>query len=207
MLIGTTTIAVDFVSKTFQLSDGSIVNCFIYDTAGQEKFNSINETYYKKADAVLLVYDVTNRLSFDLVKEYYSKKIKELCKKNIPIILLGNKTDKVKERKVQQEEGVKLAFAHKYKFKETSCLKNENVSDSFEALIEMWNLEELKKTKRNENFEIIEKDSEKITENIKGEDKDKNDENSKQKTITITIENNLKEKKKGSKCCLSFKKN
>ena len=207
MLIGTTTIAVDFVSKTFQLSDGSIVNCFIYDTAGQEKFNSINETYYKKADAVLLVYDVTNRLSFDLVKEYYSKKIKELCKKNIPIILLGNKTDKVKERKVQQEEGVKLALAHNYKFNETSCLKNDNVSDSFEALIEMWNLEELKKTKRNEILEIIGKDSENITENIKGEDKDKNDENSKQKAITITIENNLKEKKKGSKCCLSFKKN
>ena len=42
---------------------------------------------------------------------------------------------------MKQEEGIALALSHNYKFKETSCMKNENVADSFEALIELWNVE------------------------------------------------------------------
>ena len=136
---------VDFVPKSFQLSDGSIVNCLIYDTCGQERYNSINETYYRKADAVLLVYDITNKESFEAIKNYYCIKIRQLCKSNIPIILLGNKTDKENERKIKTEEGIDLALKEKLKFKETSCQKNENVADAFEALIEMWNSENKKK--------------------------------------------------------------
>ncbi len=97
--------------------------------------------YYKKAHAVLLVYDITNRESFESIKNYYCDKVQELCQKDIPVILLGNKTDEEDERKVTQEEGISLAISHNYKFKETSCLKNENVSDAFEALIEMWNVD------------------------------------------------------------------
>jgi small GTP-binding protein len=147
------TIGLDIVSKSFQLADGSVVSCCIYDTGGQEKFNSINESYYKKANAVLLVYDITRRKTFDEIKDYYCDKIKDICKKDIPIILLGNKTDIEDERKVPQEEGIALALSHNYKFKETSALKNENVADAFEALIELWNVEYQKKlaskTRRN----------------------------------------------------------
>ena len=135
---------VDFVPKSFQLSDGSIVNCLIYDTCGQERYNSINETYYRKADAVLLVYDITNKESFEAIKNYYCIKIRQLCKSNIPIILLGNKTDRESERQIKTEEGIDLALKEKLKFKETSCQKNENVADAFEALIEMWNIENKK---------------------------------------------------------------
>ena len=117
----------------------------IYDTAGQERFNAINESYYQKADAILLVYDISNRKSFEQIRNYYCPKIEENCKKNIPIILLGNKTDKENEREVSIEEGAELAVEHKFKFKETSCVKNENVADAFEALIEMWNVEYRKK--------------------------------------------------------------
>ena len=117
----------------------------IYDTAGQERFNSINETYYKKADAVLLVYDITNKESFDKIREYYCPKIKEFCKKNIPIILLGNKTDKESERKISMDDGVALSVEYKFKFCQTSCLKNENVANAFEALIELWNFENQKR--------------------------------------------------------------
>ena len=145
MLIGSSTLAIDFISKTFQLSDGSIVNCLIYDTCGQERYNSMNESYFRKADAALLVYDISNRKTFEIVKDYYCPKIKEFCKKNIPIILLGNKADKENLRQIQPEEGAQLALKEKYKFKETSCLKNINVADAFEALIELWNIEFLKK--------------------------------------------------------------
>ena len=132
---------IDLIPKIFQLADGSVVKFQIYDTCGQERYNSINEFYYRRADAILLVYDISNRNSFLKIRDYYCDKIKELCNKDIPIILLGNKTDLEDERKVPQEEGIALALSHNYKFKETSCMKNENVADSFEALIELWNVE------------------------------------------------------------------
>ena len=125
--------------RTFQLSDGSIVNYFIHDTAGQERYKSLCESYYRKAEAILLVYDISDRKSFETIEKYYCRKIKELCKKNIPVILLGNKADKEDEREVPLDEGVKLSNKENYSFKETSCLKNENVADAFETLIEMWN--------------------------------------------------------------------
>jgi len=151
------TMGIDFFAKSFQLSDGSVVNCLIYDTAGQERYNSINESYYQKADAILLVYDISKRKSFDQIKNYYCPKIEENCKKNIPIILLGNKADKENERQVSIGEGAELALEHKFKFKETSCIKNINVADAFEALIEMWNVEYHKKSSihitRDENMQ------------------------------------------------------
>ena len=157
MLIETATSAIDFYAKTFQLSDGSVVNCFIYDTCGQERYKAINQSYYRKADAALLVYDISEKKSFDVIRDYYCPKIKQFCKKDIPIILLGNKTDKEQLRQIKTEEGIELALKEKYKFKETSCLKNENVADAFEALIEMWNIENQKKTifernRRNSNY-------------------------------------------------------
>ena len=176
MLIDTPTLAIDFISKTFQLSDGSIVNCLIYDTCGQERYNSINESYYRKADAALLVYDISKRKTFEVVKDYYCPKIKEFCKKNIPIILLGNKADKENLREIKPEEGVELALQEKYKFKETSCLKNENVADAFEALIELWNIEILKK-------KILTKNRRPSLEKIN--DKEKGDVKNILKTYTI----------------------
>ena len=111
------------------------------DTAGQERFKSINTSYYRNADCCLLVYDITNYQSFIDCKDYYVKNIKEKCKKNIKVILLGNKADLQKERKVPPEDGASLALNNDYMFKETSCVKNENVADAFETLIEITNLE------------------------------------------------------------------
>ena len=139
------TAGVDFFIKTFQLSDGSIVNCLIYDTGGQEKFKSINSQYYRKANAILLLYDITKKDSFDEIKDYYSKEIRERCNKNIPVVLIGNKLDLENEREVSQEEAIILAKQENYVFRETSCKTNQNVANAFEALIELWNNEERKK--------------------------------------------------------------
>ena len=51
------------------------------DTAGQERFKAINTSYYRKADCCLLVYDITNRKSFEEIENYFNEKIKEKCKK------------------------------------------------------------------------------------------------------------------------------
>ena len=139
------TAGLDFFTKTFQLSDGSVVNCLIYDTGGQEKFKSINSQYYRKANAILLLYDITKKDSFDEINNYYSKEIRERCNKNIPVVLIGNKLDLENEREVSQEEAIILAKQENYVFRETSCKTNQNVANAFEALIELWNNEERKK--------------------------------------------------------------
>ena len=71
--------------------------------------------------------------------------MKKFCKKNIPVILLGNKADLEEQRQVSQDEAIQLALNEKIKFKEISCLKNQNVGDAFETLIELWNIENQKK--------------------------------------------------------------
>ena len=85
-----------------------------------------------------MVYDISARKSFDEVKNYYCEKIKELCNPNIPIILLGNKTDKEEERQVEQNEGASLALSYNYIFKETSALKNDygilNIEKNYQKL-------------------------------------------------------------------------
>ena len=98
-------------------------------------------SYYQKADCVLLVYDISNRYSFDKCKNYYNPALKKKCKKDIKVILLGNKTDLEDLRQVPSEEGAGFALECNYIFIETSCLKNKNVANAFETLIEITNIE------------------------------------------------------------------
>ena len=124
----------------YKLSDGSIINVHINDTCGQERYNAIWEKYYKKADGILLVYDISSKPSFEKIANYYVGKIRDNCKKGIPIILLGNKTDLEDQREVTKEVAINLSISQEFIFKESSCLKDENVADAFETIFEMWNI-------------------------------------------------------------------
>ena len=104
-----TTLGIDNQFQCVQLSDGSIIKLRVLDTAGQEKFNALSEIYYKEADCCLLMYDITSMESFDKVKNYYVETIKNMCKKGIKIILLGNKTDLNNQRQVSDVDGKDLA--------------------------------------------------------------------------------------------------
>ena len=202
-LINLATIGFQFSPKSYQLSDGSAIDCHILDTGGQEKFFALNESYYKKSDAVLLVYDITNKNSFFTIRNYYMEKIKELCTKNIPIILLGNKTDLEEKRVVSHEEGAALALSYNILFQETSCLKNENVADAFETLIELWNTEYKKKqsymNRRKSGGGLLKPNENKIrrTQTIDYHSKKEEDTS---KSITLKKEK-IKKRKKREKCC------
>lgn len=198
--------------RTFQLSDGSITNCMIYDTAGQERFDSLNYTYFKKADAILLVYDISHRNSFEKIKNVYVQAIKDRCKENIPILLLGSKTDKEDQRQVSYEEGIELALEEDYEFQESCCIKNINVAGAFEVLIERWNFENHKNQgqikKKNSDDKLkksltsrLEKKMKRIKSesNISTPKSDKKKENKGRNSIKLTRES-LKPKPK-SKCC------
>ena len=154
-IVKLSTIGIVHGFHTFQLSDGSLVNVDIVDTAGQENFRSLNSQYYKKADGCLLVYEITNKKSFESIKDYYNEQIQEKCKKDIKVIVLGNKTDLEEKREVNPEEGANFASKNGYMFLETSCLKNKNVADSFETLIELIYRETEEKNLSNLSGNII----------------------------------------------------
>ena len=148
-LINVATIGIDHCFSSYQLSDGSLVNVKIVDTGGQEKFRALSHQYYRNANGCLLVYDITSKKSFDEIKDYFCEQIEDNCKEDIKIILLGNKTDLEENRKVSSEEGANFAIQKRYTFLETSCLKNKNVADSFETLIELTYEKVLEKGKEN----------------------------------------------------------
>ena len=141
----------DYYSETVQVPDGSYVNCEIMDTGGQEEFNAQNKIYYKRADCCLLVYDITNQQSFDEIENYYVKEIKDNCIENIPVILLGNKTDLEGQRVITIKDGTDLATKYNFTFMETSCEENYNVANAFETLILMTNDEMIKNKRFNYN--------------------------------------------------------
>ena len=143
-----TTIGIPHYFSTYKLSDGSLVNVKIIDTAGQEKFRALSKNYYKKADCCLLVYDISKRQSFEECKDFYNKNIKDKCQKDIQVIVLGNKSDLEDKREVSSEEGAKFSEENNYLFMETSCLKNTNVADAFDTLIEITNIEAKKNGKK-----------------------------------------------------------
>ena len=119
------------------------------DTVGQEKYNALNENFYKQANCCLLVYDITNKESFIKIKNYYVNKIKENCKSIVKVVLLGNKTDLNDKREVSDKDGHDLALKNNYIFMESSCKNNYNVSDAFTALVEMTNLDCTKEKNKN----------------------------------------------------------
>ena len=147
------------------------------DTGGQEIYDSQNRTYYKRADCCLLVYDITREETFNAIENFYINEINNNCKENIIIILLGNKTDLEKDRKISKQKGSELADKYKFFFMETSCVKNHNVADAFETLIIATNTE-LEKEKLNvkEKVDIEKKEKDKKNFKIKIEKEEDNNE-------------------------------
>ncbi len=104
----------------------------IWDTAGQEKFRSLPQTFYR-GNGILLVYSTTNRESFEGLY-YWLDGIKKYSN-NTAKILIGNITDPEREREVLYQEGKDFAEVNGMEFIETCPKKNENVDEAFEMLV------------------------------------------------------------------------
>ncbi|KAK9127557.1 hypothetical protein Syun_016354 [Stephania yunnanensis] len=128
------TIGVDFKIKLLTV-DGKKVKLTIWDTAGQEKFRTLTSSYYRGAQGIILVYDVTRRETFANLSTVWAKEI-ELYSTNQDCIkmLVGNKVDRDGERVVTREEGIALAKDLGCLFLECSAKTRENVQQCFEEL-------------------------------------------------------------------------
>ena len=135
------TIGVDFVRifiiisqklKTLEV-DGKKVKLQIWDTAGQEKFRNINASYYKGANGILVVYDITNRETFDGLTSWLIE-IEKNSSKDVYKLLIGNKNDLDEKRQITYNEGKEFASINGMEFFETSAKTAYKVQDAFELL-------------------------------------------------------------------------
>ena len=140
------TIGVDFVIKKILIFNkfllqklktlevnGKKVKLQIWDTAGQERFKNITASYYRGGNGVLVVYDITDRDSFENLNSWLIE-IEKNANKNVYKLLIGNKCDLEDKRKVTYQEGKDFAESNGMKFIETSTKTASKVQEAFELL-------------------------------------------------------------------------
>jgi len=124
------TIGAAFLTQTVALND-TTVKFEIWDTAGQERYHSLAPMYYRGAAAAIVVFDITNRDSFQRAKQWV-KELQRQGNPNIVIALAGNKVDlSPSKRKVEAEEAQAYADDNGIMFKETSAKTAHNVNELF----------------------------------------------------------------------------
>ena len=134
------TIGVDFLMKSVVIN-GQTVKLQLWDTAGQEKYKSMVSSYYRGANAALIIFDITSRATFDALPVWI-----ENFYKNGPeqknIILIGNKKDLEEERQVTQEEAQIFSETNNMIYFETSAKDGDNIDYVFnyaaEKLLEFY---------------------------------------------------------------------
>ena len=105
----------------------------IWDTAGQERFKNITASYYKGGNGILVVYDITDRESFENINSWLIE-VEKNANKNIFKLLVGNKCDLESDRKIKYQEGKDFADSNGMKFIETSAKTDQKVGEAFELL-------------------------------------------------------------------------
>ncbi|MFW9866801.1 MAG: Rab family GTPase [Candidatus Thorarchaeota archaeon] len=132
------TLGVSVSEKVIKVND-NLVNLILWDIAGQSKFEVMRRHFYKGAEAVILIFDLTNRKSFDSVSNWFKdiqKNIKPYQEKFFGFIL-GNKEDLEAERNVSLEEAKQVAENLHLEYLETSAKTGKNVEESFYKVAEL----------------------------------------------------------------------
>ncbi|KAM4542609.1 ras-related protein Rab-15-like [Odontesthes bonariensis] len=129
------TIGVDFKMKTVEV-DGIKVRVQIWDTAGQERYQTITKQYYRRAQGIIFVYDITHQPSFQHIAKWASD-VDECAPDDVQMILVGNKADDELRRRVTKDQGGKLAENYEMEFFETSASTSSNINEAFIRLTEL----------------------------------------------------------------------
>ena len=130
------TIGLDFATKEQKLENGEDVTLRIYDTAGQEKFNSIVKNLFKSCQGLILVYDITSIQSFHNINNWLNY-VKDNSNKEVKLLLVGNKSDLEDKREVEIIEANNLAKEFDIELIEISAKDNIGVDDVFIKIAKM----------------------------------------------------------------------
>ena len=170
------TIGVEFGSNNVIIRDNTYL-IQIWDTAGQENFRSITRSYYKNTACAIIVYEISNKKSFENISSWIEE-CKNTAPKSILMVLVGNKCD-LDNREVTEEEGREFAEKNGMLFFETSAKTGKNVEELFKQSVKVID------QKIKENYYDLENDSCGIK---KGNEE-----------INVVLETNLEKDKKT--CC------
>lgn len=129
------TIGVDFRIKMIK-SNNKTVKLQIWDTAGQEKFKSITTSYYRGANAIMLVFDLTNVYSFRRLENWIKELEKYLEGSDYYLLLIGNKQDMEVQRRISIEEINMFTEKYKLPYFEISAKTSKNINIAFDQIIE-----------------------------------------------------------------------
>ncbi len=128
-MIGTS--GVDFRSKIVKI-DNKSVKLIIYDTAGQQRFKSITKNFYRCSNGIILVYDISDKITFDNLKEWI-KTIKNNADSSIEIVIVANKNDL--EKQVSTEQGRFFAIENSVEYIETSAKSGSCINELFDLIV------------------------------------------------------------------------
>lgn len=187
------TLGAYFSNKTI-IVDGYKLNLEIWDTAGQEQYRSINNLFYKDAYICLMVYDITNKKTFNCIKDYWYEAVSENGLRGIIFGVAGNKNDLFEEEDISEKEAEEFSNSINACFKLTSAVVNTSIDDIFLMLAKKFVQSDFMK-------ELIPKY---VTNNNNGEEVVKNDHIKIQKEY-LHSDSNISNTKNGnasfSKCC------
>ena len=130
------TVGLDYYNKQDTINNLNVL-VKLWDTAGQERFKSLTPNYFRNAEGVVIVFDVTNLETFENLKYWISSIKSNLGEKNIiiPIIIIGNKIDMNDMRDINKEEADKFAKENDYKYFEASAKTGEGVDEAFREIV------------------------------------------------------------------------
>ena len=185
------TIGLDFQSKNVTIHDQD-VRLILYDTAGQEKFRSLIPMYIREAQIILLIYDITNKESFDSMPRWIQQ-VFDVKNTEAVFVLIGNKIDLENDRKVTFEEGKKFAAENNFIFQEVSAKNGNNFEKLFEVQIFDAVYNKFKKEfDKREKFEYDGHDNNETKEYTNAESNYK---------VKLDANNSSEKVKKKKKCC------
>jgi len=129
------TIGVDFKIHYMKLG-GKDIKLQVWDTAGQERFRTITTSYYRGANGIMIVFDVTDSASFEKVR-YWLNELKEHVGTDMPALLVANKIDLTRDRAVDTASAQRFAKEVGIKLVETSAKTNAGVTEAYGELVTM----------------------------------------------------------------------
>lgn len=167
------TIGIDFLSKTIKINSKNL-NLQIWDTAGSERFRAMSPSFYRGADGCVIVFDLTNILSFRNLEGWIDEFLlisHPYDPDNYPFIIIGNKSDLINDsnRVISQRFIERFCESKKMKYFEVSTKFNKNISDAFSYIItKIYN-------KNNINIDLYDMQSVNLNDDISNNDISNND--------------------------------
>lgn len=133
-----TTVGGSYSSKMIECNNNKVLKLDIWDTAGQERYRCVTKMFYKDADVALLIYDITQKTSFEELKNFWVEQVTKFAPGNIMIVIVGNKSDLFENEQVNEEEARKYAKEINACFFLASAKSTSSVNELFKSIAKKY---------------------------------------------------------------------